>query len=348
MKKKILSTIACSLVAIFGLSGCSCANDAILTFNNSVHLGNNPYTYYSEQAIYQVYSNDEGKTSNVDPKLKVTFNGKYETGFWVYDKLPTDSDYLSLVSENQLLSNNDFDFIYVMISKLNVEATYSYEGQEDQTKTDSIETLTLFASSNFSYAPIYSTTTANYNILGLLNGELIFKTINYKNETTYSQKDYKIKHITNIGTESESEQSKSYDYTFKSLIDNNQLFFAIRNTTLEDGKTTYIPVVAPQYGEKNSLKITRENTTTHTINGLLVNGEEINGEDIRLAKISYSNTTSNKTGSPQEIFVQAEKSSNGKLENRAILYKHHSPIYEHGNNAIIGTLVYELTEISYR
>lgn len=346
MKKRIIPTIACAMVAILGLSGCSCANDAILSFNNAVHAGNNPATYYSEQAVYEVFSTNDGKTANADSKLSVNFSGKYETGFWVYDSIP--SDYSEYVGDNELIKKNDFDFIYVMTSKLNVEATYSYEDKEDQVKNDSIETLTLFTSSNNAYAPIYSNTTANYSILGVQNGELIFKQVNFYHQTIYGEKQYTVKRLSQIGTEYENEQTKSYDYTFKSLIDNNQLFFAIRNTTLEDEKNTYFPVVAPQYGEKNTLRIAREKTTTHTIESIIVNGEEVNNEDVKLAEISYINSTANKSGSPQKIFIQAEKSSNGKIEGRAIVFKHFSPIYEYGNNGIVGMLVYQLKEISYR
>ena len=346
MKKRIIPTIACSLVAILGLSGCSCANDAILNFNNAVHAGNNPSAYYSEQAVYEVSSTNDGKTANVDSKLSVTFSGEYETGFWVYESLPT--EYSEYASDNELIKENDFDFIYVMTSKLSVEAAYSYEGKDDQVKNDSIETLTLFTSSNNAYAPIYSNTNANYSILGVQNGELLFKQVNFYHQTIYGEKQYTVKRLSQIGTEYENEQTKSYDYTFKSLIDNNQLFFAIRNTTLEDEKSTYFPVVAPQYGEKSNLRVTREKTTTNTIESIIVNGEEVKNEDVKLAEITYINSTSNKSGSPQKIFIQAEKSSNGKIEGRAIVFKHFSPIYEHGNNGIIGTLVYQLKEISYR
>ena len=346
MKKRIIPTIACSLVAILGLSGCSCANDAILNFNNAVHAGNNPSTYYSEQAVYEVFSTNDGRTASVDSKLNVNYSGEYETGFWVYESVP--QDYSEYVSDNELIKKNDFDFIYVMTSKLNVEATYSYEGKEDQVKSDSIETLTLFTSSNNSYAPIYSKTTANYSILGVQNGELHFQQVNFFHETIYGENQYSVKRLSQIGTEYENEQTKSYDYTFKSLIDNNQLFFAIRNTSIEDEKSTYLPVVAPQYGEKNTLMITREKTTTQTIENILVNGEVINNEDVKLAEITYINSTANKSGSPQKLFVQTEKSSSAKIEARAIVFKHFSPIYEHGNNGIIGTLVYQLKEISYR
>ena len=346
MKKRILSAIACSLVAVLGLLGSSCSSDAILNFNNSVHAGNNPSVTYSEQAVYKIYSTETGKSDNVDNKLSANFSGEYKISFWVYESLP--ANYLPLVAENELLAKNDFDFLYLMTTELNVEATYSYEGKSDEKKTDYIKTLTIFTSSNNAYAPIYSETTANYSLLGLNNEEMLFQPVEYKSETIYGQEEYVVKHISNLGAENQNEQSKSYEYTFKSLIDNTQLFFAIRNTTLEDEKSTYIPVVAPQYGEKNTLKITRENTTTHTINGLKVQGEEINGEDVKLAKISYVNSTTNKTGMSQEIFIQAEKSSNGKIENRAILFKYNSTIYEHGSNAILGTLVYELTEISYK
>ena len=345
MKKRILSTIACAMVAILGLSGCSCANDAILNFNNAVHAGNNPTASYSEKAVYDVSSTIDGRTANVDSKLSVNYSGEYTTVFSVHEIVP--SKYSEHVRDNELLKKNDFDFIYVMTTKLDVDATYSYEGKEDQVKNDSIETLTLFASSNNSYAPIYSNTTADYSILGVQNGELLFKKVNFYHQTIYGEKQYTVKRLSQIGTEYENEQTKSYDYTFKSLIDNNQLFFAIRNTTLEDKKSTYIPVVAPQYGEKNTLKITREKTTTHTLESIKVNEEEVINEDVKLAEISYINSTENKSGTPQKIFVQTEKSSNNKIEARAIVFKHFSPIYEHGNNGIIGTLVYQLKEISY-
>ena len=346
MKKRIIPTIACAMVAILGLSGCSCANDAILNFNNAVHAGNNPSAYYSEQAVYEVSSTNDGKTANVDSKLSVNYSGEYETRFLVYESLP--SDYSEYVSDNELIKKNNFDYIYVMTSKLTVEATYSYEGKDDQVKNDSIETLTLFTSSNNAYAPIYSNTNANYSILGVQNGEFVFKQIEFYHQTIYGEKQYTLKRLSQIGTEYENEQTKSYDYTFKSLIDNNQLFFAIRNTTLEDEKSTYLPVVAPQYGEKNTLRITREKTTTNTIESIIVNGEEVKNEDVKLAEITYVNSTANKSGSPQKIFVQTEKSSSGKIEARAIVFKHFSPIYEHGNNGIIVTLLYQLKEISYR
>lgn len=338
MKKRFFGILACSLAFTFALSGCG--GDTQLSFSNYVH-GNTPGE--SETLNYHVSSIDDDASDN----LTFNLDGTYTSTFTYYDDINhigEDESLKKIVQNNSLYNSLSYKNFYLLTTDLNVTATYKFSDKEPTVYNDSMQTKIIFASVKDSLAPIYSYTKSQYTLIGLTD-ELAVSTFDDEYTVNYQKDKYTVTKIKNIdGTPVTS--VKEYNYTAKTLIDNNQLFFALRNLSLSEESSTSLPTVSIAYGEKKSLLIKKDKSTTYNLNGIIYNDTSFTDETVSIAKYTYYVNQTNATGSQQNVYIQTTDSNKGNLKNKAYIFKIESPIYEYAGNRSIGTLNYTLTNIA--
>ena len=337
MKKRFFGILACSLALTFALSGCGA--DTQLSFNNNVH-DNTPGK--SETLTYRVSSIDSDTTDD----FTFNFDGTYTSTFTYYDDinhLSEDEQLKTTVQCNSLYNSLTYKNFYLLTTNLSVTATYNFPGREAKTYNDSVQTKIVFASVKDSLAPIYSYTRSKYTLIGIADN-IAVSDFDDEYIVNYQKDKYTIKKVEDIGSNTTTSENE-YKYTAKTLIDNNQLFFAIRNLSLAEDAGTTLPTVSIAYGEKKSLYIKKDKSTTYNLDELLYNDTTFTDETISLAKYTYYVNQTNATGSEQSVYIQTANSNKGKLQNKAYIFKIESPIYEYARNSTIGTLTYTLTSI---
>ena len=349
MKKLILTIISSIMVACMLLTGCGGRMD--LSFSNNFVGGGgssvNPNIGYTETLTYAVnfnkaYDSNLSMNKEFNGVLDYNAQGEYTTTLKVitYGELPESAKTTDIVS-----SNSGYE-IYRLTSKLTLSINVN-----GQSFNDTIDTDVYFLSNTHSFAPIYSTTSmlntyvaANFesNTLKIEKSQSA-----YQYQTIYSLAKYTITKtqlevVDGVVTSTEiAKQVNEYNYKSKTVIDNNQLLFALRNFKTEDNSTSYLPAVAPAYGNSTDLAITTKSQTTRPIT-LLMNGVSKDYE-VPIKTLSFSVASNTNSGLPQYLSIQKVDVEN--LSYLALPLEYVEPIASLGNHMIIGTLVYQLTSV---
>lgn len=347
--KKLSIIICLILVAILGLSSCSCAEDSSLSFNYNF-LGdsyNSLAISYKEEITYTVHKDETGDFFKADSSLPEEFtanltDGTYKTTFSVLNldgikSEPAYNDYTKSLIEKY--SNS---FFYKLETKLNITSSYSFN-EIEKGGEDEITSVVYFSTHTNSYAPIYSEKSANYFLLGVGTNTIGGSMASYEYKTFYGEKKYKVEKTYNPNKENEEKSTEEFNYKATTLIDNTQLLFAFRNITIEKDASTGIPTVEPSYGEKETIVLKNNASLTSKYN-ITYNGLEKEFSVIE-NNYSYAISTTNASGRAQTLFIQAN-SSITDIPYRAFITKYAQPLYEYNGAKIIGGLVYEITAIN--
>lgn len=357
--KKIITALL--LVIAFTLSGCGCSTATQLSFSRatfgensfSTQLKTEKRTYSVELDENYVFNDVEFKKNKTLIENDVTYsfeNGSYVTELSVISKtneLPFESDLL-----NAEISSDKAIIHYQ--TRLNVTAKYSVD--EFITHEDYVYTDSYFLCDEYSYAPLYSCTESKNSHLNYSAKESSVKVEQSKNTIVYQKDKYTVTKL-NTSQENPTPIVNDYGYTFRTLVDNSQLLFVLRNfiELKEVSDAVLLPTVSYHYGDVKNLSITYEDKLDKTC---YIDGKETTVPTNAYSFVISSTSTScvgsgtRNVGREQLVFIQNAQSYLGSGDNKtpvkemkADLVEYAEPLTAYGQFYIMGALVYKLTSI---
>ncbi len=346
MKKKLFSVLALLLTSVFALSGCYALPE--LSFSNSFCGGSgsrddDPQTGYTEILEYNVNYEETAEGLTVDSSLKNNkdfkfeySNGKFVSTFKVLSSFPK-----TLSSDIIDNLNNDQKQAYYLSTEFSIDVKFEI-GKDTFTHTDRIISETYFCGPTLAYAPVYSKTITDYTNLFFSSfiAPVPIKTVS---EIKYSKSDY----IIDFKLNEEPNKITKEKYSYKTIIDNNQLLFILRNFTVEAEKVSSIPIVTAIYKEPTALAINNFTAVTITPkkdNPITYNFSPIT-EGIATNHYRFYKNDLNARGSIQHLFIQS-KMENSNLPYKALPMRYVEPLTTYGSYLPMGSLVYNLIDVS--
>ncbi|MBE5737031.1 MAG: hypothetical protein E7348_01370 [Clostridiales bacterium] len=365
MKRFLIRFLTVSLAVLFTVLATGCVPPTILSFNNDFAGGSNPSDItggsraYTEELIYDVeyvekYNDAISKSSTVTatiPKYQGTFVSTFT------DTKPNDID----ISLSDISNNVDFDKGNIYYLKTVLDLTVTAESI-DKTYNDIIVSETCFYQQSLSYAPIWSKTYMKMTFFDLSAQDLDPVQDIYQFETLYNTASYTInsKIYENVNSEDIGEPSqtsqKTYEYTLKTLIDNNQLFFILRNIKYNTQQVNndkvqqdvYLPTVSFAYGEYKNLHVLVENEETYTFNYDLISGEKLDESErssIPVNNVSFVLSANEYRGTKKFIKIQ-KKQKTEQSEFKALPVEYAEPLIDQ-RMTTYGALKYTLKQAKY-
>ena len=362
MKKFFKSALATTLAVSLAVMGTGCSSATKLSFSNNFAGGSAPSstTAYTETLVYNVENVSEYEsisTSNLIKQDVPTYKGTFTMVF--KNQIPSDIE----LPTSDISNLNDFktsDKYYVQ-SVLDLNVTIN-----GKTYNDAIVSECCFYQANLSFAPIYSKTTAKTTFLNLSSDKLDLTQTIYQYVTVYNSESYNMTKksytpdqgedvnlidikqnnwTSNKFTELDNNGNASYEYDLRSVIDSNQLLFAIRNIAFSESLTELqIPTVSYSYGESVPLLVQNQEKETFNLKYNLADGSE-RAQNALLAipinKITFKASDSYFTG-PSKIIKLQEKATDDLAYNSLIL-EFAEPLFDVSMN-MFGALKYTLKQ----
>lgn len=343
MKKRILALLFAIIVAVPCFCGCSCSSLSTLSFINAFYgksdgtAANAPNAGYKETLVYDVTYDDEKKDSSIEKDyLDFGFSeGKYTSTLEIIQSIP--EKYKDKFSLPESGSRN----IYKLETELTIKSEYKTGGSTYE-NTDTITSVVFFNSCEYAFTPIYSETHSKYLAVYASSGSATIKVAESNNSVTYNDSKYTVtakNAVYDLGTENPtfSETEKTYDYESRTLIDNAQLLFVLRNAEIDEEGSLNLPVVSVGYGEYKTLLV---NNSAETQRDVTVNGEKKN---ITVKNLTFAINGQNDSGVSQSVVIQKNSAEN----DRAWLVSYVEPLIIQNSPTRLGSLVYELKEATY-
>ncbi len=347
MKKLFTFLVLAILCLSFSLSACSCSDATILAFNNNFNGGNQPSAGYKETVTYSVnyqQSNEYVSAKTISSDMKIEFSeGTYVQTLEV---LEGGSALPEGVSSDILESKVQNKSIYYLKTRLDIGLTTTLPNAEPVNSAEFIETETWFCDSSLSFAPIYSKTTSKTTALYLVEAGSIIRTVEWNYGTTYNLNSYTVKGASKY-YDAENEVTTPIDrtteYQFRSLIDNSQLLFALRNFALasEESNYVYINTLSVNYSEPKILAVKTEKAPSKNNLALDYNNALI--ESLDVARYSFAVSEQNASGMSQ-YFGLYTPTSESEVK-KCLVTSYVEPIIEYAGMACIGSLVYEIASV---
>ena len=349
--KKFLTIILCfCLIFVLAMSGCSCAPEMLLEFNDTLTAN-----VKTEKLVYDVSFERAYKDIQRSKGLNQSLLPVYENGTFTIEY-----DGAGKALPDGVQANVKFDnlsvFKYIK-SVLEIDVTVG-----GKTFNDKIVSEVYFYPSEWSYAPIYSTTTMKNTYIALDSSKVDYSHNIYKYSTTYSTDKYVLKKqyydetddmvmngvdISNMDQsklKSLSGNSNAHEYSLRRTIDNNQLLFAIRNLNLKkDGSTTLLTTTF-LYDEPRELLIANKSETNITLTELNYNGTIQNDLVMPVKNIQFGLSGSTYVGTSKYLSIQ--RTQLDTIQNNALPIEYAEGIVENSSYSTLGALVYKLKEVS--
>ncbi len=365
MKKRIFSIIALALVCVFSLSACDgCFNLPELVFNNAFNGGSglreeDPQSGYSETLTYDVQYNETAEGIAIDSGLKEDKNlsfvfseGKYVSTLNVLKSfsdapIKIESDVVDSLLDNETQA-------YHLHTEFSIKVNYQI-GEKIYDHTDTIVSDSYFCEVSMAFTPVYSKTVADYTTLyySSINDIVSFQT---ESEIFYSKNGYKVKFSTlgnspfsSVTEDEPTITEKEFDYKYKTVIDNAELLFAIRNFNVDFEGTSALPVVAASYGEAKTLAINykQDNTVTYNENSPLTYNYDDYVGGVEVKHLRFYRNDAKETGMTQHVFIQKQV-ENSSLPYKALPIKYVEPLTTFASFVPMGTLVYTLKDVEIK
>lgn len=349
MKKIFICLISVITACILAFAGCDCAMVNPLTFSSAFAGEDNDPSSYLEVAEYKVeytdnYQNLLIKDKTLDNYVTFSFsNGSYKTTLQTINKTTFDSLQIESDVVNDLPENAST--IYKYTTELKITASYDVKGSEKHEYTDTITTETYFCSYRLSYSPIYSKTSNSYSSLALSGGVLLVATGESECETVYNKTEYTLteKYYQRIGNDrfllDEKQTSIAYDQ--KTVVDNTQLLFILRNIDVAEQAYYGLPTVSYQYGDAKILVCKNVNFSSKAFNFNYCGQEHSSQLTVRNYNVSLSNGLN--SGLPQYATVLKEKTD---TINQVLTLSYVQPLVCYGAMYCMGALEYTLTSFN--
>jgi len=248
----------------------------------------------------------------------------------------------------QILDQTDIELegkIYHLTSNLSLNSVYTVNGEGGGEKSEYVQSEVYFLTTESAFAPIYSKVKQSYNVMlaGSSDGKTTVSVDEVKNEyeTLYKKDNYIINKLSE-----ENGKSNSYEYDFKSVIDNAQLLFVLRNVSFEKTSNYSLPTVSPSYGIPKTLTVSNKEEVTKTLD-VMVNGKQVN-ESLSVKNLSFYVNDNKNTGTPQYVSIQKSESSNKGIPNKAFMTEYAQSLICYGSFTSMGALIYKLSSIEYK
>lgn len=363
MKKKIFAAIFAAMLCLVFTFGCS-SGKPVLSFNNAFVSGkdvgkpeSDPPAGYYETLTYEVLSNEKDYTYKRDSakndsalsadSFKYEIKGTYTSALKVLGALP---------SEVAASANTDITIsgkVYHLVTELKLNASYTAGGAEEFTHADSVRSEIYFLPYGEAFAPIYSVTESDYTMITGGDKSVTISVVKSYAEVKYFASAYEISSRAVQYAAGEEEKKledetlavSRHDYSYKTITDNAELLFAIRNMKIDAEGTFNVPVVTAAYKEATDLTVKNlqefDDDAAFTYNGAAFNGK------MKVKELAYYVNSQNNTGSRQLVYVQKNETENAEassVPNHSLTVKMVSPITVYGSFSRLGSLVYKLTE----
>ena len=352
MKK--LFAIFSSFIMIFSamfLYACGCSSTVMLTFNNNFAEGKEVSGGYKETLTYSVdYVKDE-PGYKTDEKI---FNGdvikiEYETGTAVTTLEVLNSFPSAIKSDLDELMGESGVKVYKYTNSLRIPITITLDGKT-YSETEKVDTEAYFFSSNLSFSPIYSRENSEYFIVAAGSSSANATRLKTSVETKYNRKDYTVSvnsKYFDIGEEvtefSGQPNVQTYNYDFRTAVDNAQLGFITRGLTVDEKNGATVPVISFRYQKPQTLSFSTSSSSI-TLFNLKYNGKEYDRVTFNYNEISYRINSFNASGTPQKICVQTKATDD--IKNLALPVMYIEPLQSMSSGyAFYGCLKYTLKEI---
>ena len=361
--------IACILALCMLVAGCSCNGAVTLSFNNKWHGG-------TIQTGYSVtFKNDfiDGDDFNYKQNEEVAtyfvpmFNqGEYTSTVTVIDQSAVPSHIQSDVLDLDATTRSP---IIKQTTSFSISGEYTPTNGEKVAFNDTAQTESYFRLTDTSLAPIYSETISVMNfpsintkddLKGIKVNEEKVATVFLYNKSEYSVKQYTNEKDSNRFDEYMTDKTsavptieREIDYSYRSVIDNTALLFALRNVnvTANAQSSTSILATSPAYKVSTQLNVKCYQTKNQTVDSALkINDVDIDDNvEIPVNCLSFAINAQN-SGRDQLVYVQNNIVKNADEEiiipNKALLTKYVTPLVEYGSYYLMGVLEYNLTSVS--
>ncbi len=355
MKKFI--TLLVSLVALLAITLTGCSNSGgTVSFRSKFIGGGTAQETYEEKLTYNVnYVSDStdypelnmfSNSNGYIDKDGIKYEGTFVTTFRVGNVNSIPHGVLSDIVSNENIAKEKIQEIYFFKTEFNVQATYSFKDSQTPTVVnDSIVTEVYFLPAGLSFAPIYSSYISDTNAFDLSKPSHLTR-VKYDFKITYDLDEYTIDKtiVTFNADDSEATKSSSVtkEYDYKSVIDNNQLLFAVRNFDTNVETTTALEVLAPAYETSKSLTFSPHTTSSQPIG--FVTG--VSAQETLPVKTFYMNVgTGNTRGISHYFNVQTEASAS--VNNNALLIKYAQPLFDYSSMGCMGGIEFSLANTEF-
>ena len=357
MKKIFIPLVCLALAFVTFASGCGCSGASPLTFTNGFYSSstnaNVPNTY-SETLVYKVsyINNDQNYPSLTMPSdlaKKVTPNyvGTYTT---TLRKVPYTGPQSDIYGQDKVYNG----LVYRLTSSLNILATYNVEG-EDQPRiyNDYINTSVYFCPQTLSFAPIYATSTGSMTLVNENGAKITTQTQRFEYTTLYNQNTYLLSKVVSAEQDGEFKEvinsSLTYPYVFKTIIDNTQFLFSLRNAQTTLNSSITLPVISPAYGVHKLLSVQHkaehnEELSKGLLDAFTYNGNTLSADEkMPVKKMVYAISSLETSGRTQYVTMQTKESTKGTVPNKALMTEYVEPLFAYGSMSTLGGLKYTLT-----
>ncbi len=353
MKKRLITLLLAVLFTACLFCSVGCSSKAALSFKGNFAGEETLRPDYKEVLTYKVSTNLKNPTYAQDAQIKnkkMTYdiNGSYVSTLSVMER----NEMADVFSKTDIKAA-DTENIYRLETLLTLNTTYTFDTKEPFTHVDTISNVIYFLSTESSFQPLFSKSVAEYTGL-VLTSTPACAIIKYDMEIVYKSTSYtkSVRQIDYVSTEPadlpEKPTTQTIEYTKRTVIDNSQLIFALRNTSLSLDSTMVIPVVSLSYDQPTDLLIKNGNDTAEMefteSNAVNFNGTPVTGK-MKVKILSYAVNNTNTSGAAQYVYIQ--KSSLGEIKNKALPVKMVAPIVPtYGSFACLGALEYDLVSVS--
>ena len=287
MKKLFSAIVAIFIVCIFSVLA-ACGGASAIAFNNSFY-GSPLATIssgYTETCEYSAsFKPAEKFSSNVIESADFS-DGKFITTLTVLPEYPENLPETDLYDRNaQVLSS-----VLYFRTSFSVKASYVIAG-ETREFTDTAETEAYFLPSESSFAPLYSKSKS------ITGNPLSNESVSSEYSVLYKSSKYTIS----------GEKERTVNYTPKTLVDNAQLLFVLRNFEISETGTAF-PVVAKAFNGHVSVAFTAKSSEKKTYN-LTLNGET--GDYSFNVTYGYFNVNARETRGYEQSFAIQKQGGDG-------------------------------------
>ena len=251
---------------------------------------------------------------------------------------------------SKLNAGND---VFLLTTDFNITVDYSEDGSNPI--DNYIKNTVYFCYSLNSFAPIYVKTETKQTLLYVSGEKAVFETFEGTYTTVYQTGSYRISsEIITLDKDgqpkSTQKKSKSYSYTAKTVVDNSQFFFILRNLSTSNEESTSLPVVSPSYGTKQTLSIKHEKGGTKLVNFKYNGVDPSANETIPVKHLSYAVSSTKASGRKQYCVYQTGKSTVNSASgivnrNTAMLVEYAEPLVALGSMNCLGGLKFTLTSV---
>ncbi len=362
MKKFIFLILSICLLATFSLSGCSCTAETILEFNSSKvkDIKKETLTYsVTLDKNYKDIKRSSGISANLLPEFR---NGLYVSEYQAESYYA--NDFLSKPGEISHIKTN------LTVDVVDKKGTS--DESDDIVYKDQIYSEVYFYSSEWSFAPIYSKTIVKNTYTAIENNTIEFAHMIYQYETIYKKGSYVITKAYYSEDEGEDitkemdlnaldkaklvsikgDSGKTQEYSFRQVLDNNQLIFATRSLSIDKNSSTIIPTVNYMYSSPSKLQILNSSNSTLNIESAFNYSAptfsktyESGALAIPVKNLRITLSDTDYAGMPKYMSVQNDTADEGKILNNTLVVEYAEAL-TNASYHCLGALVYKLVDVS--